>query len=347
MEGKLVLQDGTVYEGTLIGKKSNSFGELVFTTAMVGYQESLTDPSYAGQIVTFSNPLIGNYGIDRISESDTIHAAGTVISNLYERSALPNILKKAGKTGIVGVDTRAMVRKIAMNGTMLAVITNDDKNRAMELIYSHPDPNTQDLVKLVSVTKVVNIFNNKSKNYGIIDLGVKNGIIKELSKFGNITLFPYNTDFNTLKSANIDALVISNGPGDPAHESLEQVKHLLLKVKEQYPIFGICLGHQILAQLFGAKTYKMKFGHRGINHPVKYGGRVYITTHNHGFAVLEESVPAEMEVTQYDINDGTVEGLKHRELPIMSTQYHPEARPGPGDTAFIFSEFDRMVNVER
>jgi len=347
MQGKLVLQDGSVYEGTLIGQKSNSFGELVFTTAMVGYQESLTDPSYMGQLVLFSYPLIGNYGLDKVSESNTIQANGTVISNLYEHSALSKMLKNAGKTGIVGLDTRALVRKIASNGTMLAMISAENAKNALDILHSYPDPNSQDLVKLVSTRKLIKIDNHKQKTYGIIDLGVKNGILKHLSMFGNIIVFPYTVDYQTLKSETVDALVISNGPGDPAHTALEPLRSLLSTVKEQYPILGICLGHQILAQIFGAKTYKMKFGHRGINHPVRYNNRVYITTHNHGFAVLEESVPSELEVTQQDINDNTVEGLKHRELPIMSTQYHPESRPGPDDTTFIFSEFDRMVNVER
>ncbi|MCL4325378.1 MAG: glutamine-hydrolyzing carbamoyl-phosphate synthase small subunit [Candidatus Thermoplasmatota archaeon] len=343
MVGKLVLQDGSVYDGTLIGAKKVAFGELVFTTSMTGYYETLTDPSYNGQIVLFSYPLIGNYTASDEYESDRIRAWGVVTSSIYEHSDIDYRLRKDGIPGITGIDTRSIVRKIRNHGTMKAIIGDIEKNIALNIINARPNPDKMDLVNHAGTDKVVRIDNNKRVTFAVIDVGVKRGILSNLSKYGNIVLLPYTTSYNELKNMDVNAMVISNGPGDPGHASLENVRDLIRRAMHNYPLLGICLGHQLIALASGAEIYKMKFGHRGVNHCVKYNGRIYVTSHNHGYAVSSNRLPDGFTITYVDINDGTIEGLKHKDLPIITTQYHPEAAPGPNDTSFIFDEFHKMV----
>ncbi|MCL7385320.1 MAG: glutamine-hydrolyzing carbamoyl-phosphate synthase small subunit [Thaumarchaeota archaeon] len=354
----LVLEDGTILRGEGFGALGEAMGELVFNTSMTGYVEALTDPSYAGQILMMTYPLIGNYGVcDEDYESDGIKVEGFVVRELCEtpsnwrsKKSLSEFLEEYGVPGIQGVDTRMLTRKIRIYGTMKSTLIvyegNDEPNidEVIEKTKAQPAITELDLVNKVSVSKPTFIEGDNDLNVVLIDCGVKWSIIRLLKKNANIILVPYNTPAKKILEYDPDGVLISNGPGDPIRvkETINTAKELAGKVV----LFGICLGHQIISLALGAKTFKLKFGHRGANQPVKdfESGRVFISTQNHGFAVSKESLKdAGLILTQINLNDYTVEGVKHKELPIKSVQYHPEGGPGPHDTYFFFDDFVKTM----
>lgn len=342
MDGFLLTENGKIFQGKVLGDFVPTVGELVFTTSMQGYTESVTDPSYAGQILVFSFPLIGNYGFNpEHMESNNIWVRGIVVLNIYEKSSFIDFLVQRNIPILTDIDTRMLVREITAHGSLMAVIYPGDPkehiNDAKYLLEKSINPNKTPLFRETASNKILKFNNNKDLNLLVIDFGVKNGILNNLKNIGNLTLIPYYENFNEYE---YDGIVLSNGPGDPAHSELQNI---ISKIKNfKVPVLGICLGHQLLARSFNLETYKMKFGHRGINHPVKFNGRTYITTHNHGYAV-KFSENKEIIFNQFDLNDNTVEGFQHIEKPILSVQYHPESRPGTSDTNFIFKKFERMV----
>ncbi len=366
-KGILALEDGRIFEGLSFGAEGESAGEAVFNTSMAGYQEILTDPSYNGQIVTMTYPLIGNYGVNMEDvESYRPHVQGFVVrehsrivSNWRAAMSLPDYLKTNGIVAIEGVDTRALTKHLRSAGAKKAVISTVDLNpqSLVEKARQWPGLIGRDLVKEVtcktsfpwpnddcdrSVTTPANARRFKVIAY---DFGLKYSIARLLVAHGfDVTVVPASTDAAAVLSQKPDGLFLSNGPGDP-----EGVPYAAAAVRElagKLPIFGICLGHQIIALAFGAKTYKLKFGHRGGNHPVlNYATkRVEITCQNHGFAVSVESLePVGLAPTHVNLNDQTSEGLRHRELPIFSVQYHPEASPGPHDSRYLFEDFANLM----
>lgn len=356
MKAVLGLEDGTYFRGEGLGVKGVVQGELVFTTQYTGYEEALTDPSYKGQILMFTYPLIGNYGISgETFQSDRMHAEGLVVreacshpSHHKSKRSIYEFLKDEGKSGIMGIDTRMLTIKTRERGTMKAAIIVGDDNgeEAVRLAREQPDIGTLDLIGRVTCRETYHVKGHASEgNIVLMDFGAKRNIIKSLSKRGvNVTVVPANTRVKDILKYEPDALLLSNGPGDPqqARNGIEVVKELA----GQLPIFGICLGHQIISLALGGNTYKMKFGHRGANQPVKdlKRGIVHITSQNHGYAVDDKSLDEkEVFINQFNANDGTVEGLEHRHLEIMSVQYHPEAHPGPLDTEKFF--FDRVAEA--
>ena len=351
----IALEDGTIFEGTSFGASGERTGEVVFNTSMTGYQEILTDPSYKGQIVTMTYPLIGNYGVNEADfESAKPRAEGFIVkeysriaSNWRAESNLDDLLKEHGIIGLEGIDTRALTKHIRIAGAMKAVISTENFERKdlIKKAKSSPGLVGQDLVKEVTSGKYYD-WNRKGKRRVIvIDCGVKYNILRELSaRECRVTVVPARTTAAEILKFKPDGLLISNGPGDPAEASyvVETVKELLGKL----PIFGICLGHQILGLAFGGKTYKLKFGHHGGNHPVKYlqTGKLAITVQNHGFCVEVDSLNKnDIEITHINLNDRTMEGMRHRKLPVFSVQFHPEASPGPQDTNYLFDNFVKMM----
>ncbi|HAA89251.1 MAG: Carbamoyl-phosphate synthase small chain [Thermoanaerobacterales bacterium 50_218] len=345
----LVLEDGTVFQGVAFGSRGKNSGEVVFTTGMAGYQQVLTDPSYCGQIVTFTYPLIGNYGVNNDdNESERPWAEGVVLkelcsspSNWRSLMKLEDFCREHGIIGISGIDTRALTRRLRNYGTMRGVIATGDHDPQIlvEEARNVPSLSEQDLVRTVS-TKKVRVFGEGECRIVVVDLGVKFSILRSLLKRNcTVYLVPGWTPAEDILSYRPHGVVFSNGPGDPkaAWYSVETARGLIGKV----PLMGICLGHQVLALAFGGDTYKLKFGHRGANHPVKdlERGKVYITSQNHGFAVDAKSLPDEVMVTHINLNDGTVEGLKHLRLPVFSYQFHPEGAPGPLDSSHLFDQF--------
>lgn len=356
MKAVLGLEDGTIVKGEGLGVEGIVQGELVFTTQYTGYEEALTDPSYKGQILMFTYPLIGNYGISgETFQSDNMHAEGLVVreacdhpSHHKSRRSIYEFLKDEDKSGIMGIDTRMLTIKTREHGTMKAAIIVGDDNgeEAVRLAREQPDIGGLDLVGKVTCKEPYQVKGyEEAGNIVLMDFGVKRNIIKSLNNRGiNVTVVPANTKLKDILNYEPDALLLSNGPGDP-----QQAINGISIVKElagQLPIFGICLGHQIISLALGGETYKMKFGHRGANQPVKdlKRGIVHITSQNHGYAVDDKSLDEkEVFINQFNANDGTVEGLEHRYLEIMSVQYHPEAHPGPLDTEKIF--FDRVAEA--
>jgi carbamoyl-phosphate synthase small subunit len=349
---QLILEDGTVMVGEGFGSQNETMGEVVFTTGMTGYQEVLSDPSYCGQIVTFTYPLIGNYGINR-DDFETINPAvkGLIVkeaadfpSNWRSEWSIDEYLKQKGIPGIAGIDTRKLTRIIRQYGTLKGAIVS--KNESPERIIARLKATElpADQVKQVSVKAP---FPSPGRGFRVVlmDFGMKHGILRELNKRNcDVVVVPYNTTAEDILRYKPDGVMLSNGPGNPKDvpEAIETVGKLLGKV----PVFGICLGHQLLALACGADTFKLKFGHRGSNHPVKdlESGKTALTSQNHGFAVDEDSLKnTRLEITHIALNDGTIEGLKHKDYPAFTVQYHPEASPGPEDDNPLFDRFMHMM----
>lgn len=355
----LALEDGTIFKGFSFGAKGTSCGEVVFNTSMTGYQEILTDPSYKGQIVAMTYPLIGNYGINtKDIESRKIFLEGFIVkensgitSNWRSQKGLDDYLKENNIIGIEGVDTRALTRHIRLQGAMKAVISTEDLNdkSLVEKAKSSPGLIGRDLVKEVTYNKTQHWNKEGKYKVVVIDGGVKFNILRNLTKRNcKVIIVPANTDSKEILAKKPDGALLSNGPGDPAAVPyvVETVKKLIGKI----PMFGICLGHQMLGLALGGRTYKLKFGHHGANHPVKdlRNGKISITVQNHGFCVDVESLnKKDVEITHVNLNDDTLEGIKHKKLPAFSVQFHPEAASGPHDAEYLFGEFVEMMEQNR
>lgn len=354
MKRWLILEDGTYFEGEGFGASNSVVGELVFTTSMTGYQETITDQSFNGQIITFTYPMVGNYGVNRDDyESIAPTCKGVVVkeharlgSNWRNKMTLDEFLKRKGIPGIAGIDTRALTRKIRQHGTMKASIVDisDEFYHAYDQLKAAVLPTNQ--VAQVSTAKPYP-SPGTGLNVVVVDFGLKHSIMRELSKRQcNLTVLPYNVTAKEILELSPDGVMLTNGPGDPKNvpEAIEMIQGIQGKV----PIFGICLGHQLFSLANDADTFKMKFGHRGLNHPVKEiaTGRIDFTSQNHGYAVDEKSIdPEKLMVTHIEINDGTIEGVRHRQFPAFSVQFHPDAAPGPHDALHLFDEFIEMMEA--
>ena len=360
----LVLADSTVYEGDSFGAEVSAYGEVVFTTAMTGYQEMLTDPSFAGQLVVPTYPLMGNYGVNEEDfESGRIQVAGFIVrswsdgpSHALSRGTLHDYLASQGVPGLSGVDTRALTRKLRTHGVMMGALAVDiSPEEALTRLREGPQYDATDFVRQISAKApyqwkgapaplAVNPGPEAPSRIVVTDYGVKYNILRILERKGyEVVAVPASLPASEVLALKPRGVVLSPGPGDPA--LLDYVVETAKSLVGRVPIMGICLGHQVIAQVFGGRTYKLKFGHRGANHPVKElaTGRVHITAQNHGYAVDGESLPGELEVSHVNLNDGTVEGLRHRSLPILTIQYHSEASPGPRDNEYLFDRFLEMV----
>lgn len=379
----LALEDGRYFEGESFGAPGTMTGEICFNTSMTGYQEVLTDPSYRGQIVAMTYPMIGNYGVNPLdNESHEPHVRGFVIEELCEvpsnwRSVqtLDDYLNEWKIPGIQGIDTRALTKHLRTRGAMRAVISNEITSieEAVAKAKASPSMEGSDFVKEVSTPEPYRWdpqdedsrewdIPNPSQNslggdtgvfhdlpepkYHVVayDLGIKKNILRRLRQQGfSVDVVPANTKASDVLARNPDGVFLSNGPGDPA--ALDYVHSEIRELIGKKPIFAICLGHQVLGHAYGGKTFKLKFGHRGGNQPVKdlRSGKVAITAQNHGFAIDPASLPSHVEVTHINLNDGTVEGMRHRDEPVLSVQYHPEAAPGPHDARYFFAEFAKMM----
>jgi carbamoyl-phosphate synthase small subunit len=357
MKAILALEDGTVYHGNAFAGQGGVSGEVVFNTSMTGYQEVLTDPSYKGQIVTLTYPLIGNYGINGEDvESGRIQVEGFVVreyeplpSNWRSQKALADYLNEQGVMAIEGIDTRALTRHIRLAGAMKGVISTSDLDPAslVKKAKTSQELVGQDLVKEVTCREAYSwrLTNGTRFQVVTLDCGMKFNIHRSLARRGcRVTVVPAYTSAEDIRAMNPDGIVLSNGPGDP--EPLTYIVDTIKDLISDYPIFGICLGHQLLGLALGGKTYKLKFGHRGANHPVRnlLTGKVEITAQNHGFCVDMDSIKdPDIEITHINLNDQTLEGMRHRKLPIFSVQYHPEASPGPHDSDYLFDAFISLL----
>jgi carbamoyl-phosphate synthase small subunit len=351
----LVLADGSVFQGYSFGAESDACGEAVFNTSMVGYQEMLTDPSYAGQILIPTYPLIGNYGTNSQDiESAKIQVRGFVVrekcdlpNHYLNNSTIHQYLAEGGIPGIWGIDTRAVTRKLRSLGVMMGIITSDKTpQQALEQLSQQPDYGSTDFVRQVTTEKPYQWQNGTKPEYHVVvlDCGLKYNILRLLGWHGyRSTIVPCTTSAEEILDLKPDGVLLSPGPGDP--ELLDYIVDTVKKLAGQKPMMGICLGNQLIARAFGGKNFKLKFGHRGANHPVRElaTGRIHITAQNHGYAVDPESIGKELEVTHINLNDGTVEGLKHKKLPIFAIQYHSEASPGPLDNTYLFDRFMEMI----
>lgn len=348
MKGKLILENGMSFEGKIFGELNETVGELVFNTGMTGYQELLTDPSYCGQIVVMTYPMIGNYGINlEDMESDKIYLRGFVIkedaklpNNFRCEMTLDGFLRQNNVVAFKGVDTRELTKIIREQGAMRAIITADDLTEK-EIWERFNKYSNTDAVSIVSTPKIYEIP-GKGKRLGVMDFGVKRNILRNFeARDCHMVVFPWNTTAEEILKYDLDGLFLSNGPGDPAE--LTDVINELKKLVGKLPIVGICLGHQLLAWTLGGTTTKLKYGHRGCNHPVKdlERNKIYITSQNHGYVV--DKVPEQMKVTHINLNDNSIEGMRSRELKIMCVQYHPEAWPGPQDSNYLFDEFLNVI----
>lgn len=354
---RLLLADDTYFEGEAIGKIGTTWGEICFNTGMTGYQEVFTDPSYFGQITVMTSPHIGNYGVASYEqESSSIKIKGLVtksFSQIYSREgatgSLQQYFEDAGIVGISGIDTRQLVRHIRNKGAMNAVISSEEHSidDLKAMLKDTPSMQGLELSSKVTTTDSYTVGNGALK-VAVLDLGVKQNIINSLVERGcTCNVYPSHTTFEVLKEWNPDGYFLSNGPGDPAAmaEVVEEVKNIITKGDK--PVFGICLGHQMVAEANGISTYKMHNGHRGLNHPVKnlITGKSEITSQNHGFSVKKEDLEGhpELEMTHVNLNDDTVEGMRMKSKPVFSVQYHPEANPGPHDSRYLFDNFVAMM----
>ncbi len=374
MKAILALADGTVFEGEQFGATGETVGEVVFNTSMTGYQEVLTDPSYKSQIVTMTYPLIGNYGCNEVDiESICAQVEGFVVreystyhSNWRSQWSLEEYLEKYHIIGIQNIDTRALTRRLRVEGVMNGCLATEhtdkkldpecliEKARAwhgligQDLVQRVTCPNTYAWSEQHSKTGFENGgLSSNDKKYKVItlDFGVKYNILRQLTEHGcDVQVVPANTTVDEILDSNPDGVFLSNGPGDPM--PLEYATKTVRELIGKKPLFGICLGHQLLSLALGAKTYKLKFGHRGANQPVKFmeTEQVEITSQNHGFCVDIDSLPNSVDITHINLNDNTLEGIQHKEYPAFSVQYHPEASPGPHDASYLFSRFTQMMD---
>lgn len=359
----LLLEDGRSFDGSMLGNPDLAFGEVVFNTSMTGYQEILTDPSYAGQLVTMTYPLIGNYGINSVDQESSrpqlsgfiVREAARVHSNWRSEGRLDSYLAQHGVTAIADLDTRALTRHIRSQGAMRGAIApvELDQRALLEQIVAQPPMEGLDLACGVSTKQPYEILPPGEERHHVLayDFGVKAHSPMLLAQRGcRVTVIPADTLAEDILDDPPDGLFVSNGPGDPA--AVEKAERAILSLAEtDVPVFGICLGHQLISRAFGASTYKLPFGHHGANHPVRNvdRGTIEITAQNHGFAVRGgegDDIPGAPELRRTHVNlyDGTVEGVEHREQPVIAVQYHPEAAPGPHDSTYLFDAFVRMMN---
>jgi len=379
MRALIALEDGRTFEGQSFGATGTRVGEICFNTSMTGYQEVLTDPSYRGQIVAMTYPLIGNYGTNSVDqESRSPHGRGFVIEELSEapsnwrsEMSLGDYLRKWDIPGVQGIDTRALTRHLRTRGAMKACLTTEEISPADAIAMAVAGQGVigMDYVREVSTPEIYqwDPTDELSKPWSLVngngrenmlppirfqivayDYGIKHNILRLLRQRGfRVTVVPADTPAEKVLALNPDGIFLSNGPGDPS--ALSYTHSAIRDLLGKKPIFGICLGHQILGFAFGGSTFKLKFGHRGAKQPVKelQTGRVAITSQNHGFAVDPKTLPPEVELTHINLNDGTVEGMRHKELPIFSVQYHPEAAPGPHDASYFFSQFADLIETNR
>jgi carbamoyl-phosphate synthase small subunit len=360
---RLILEDGSVYDGASFGSPANAIGEVVFNTSLTGYQEIATDPSYRFQIVTMTYPHIGNYGIERtVEQSEEPQVAGFVVrdaveepSNARSQMSLATYFERNRISAIQGVDTRALTRKIRNEGAMRGMITTQSERSVDDVVAEirrAPSMSGLDLVQRVTALRPYPFDEQpaeRRRRIAVYDFGVKRDILRQLTAQNcEVTVYPATTHADEILARGYDGVMLSNGPGDPEPVTYaqENIRHLIGKL----PIFGICLGHQLLGLALGGKTYKLKFGHRGGNHPVKdlRSGRVEITAQNHGFSVDADSLSTnDVEYTHINLNDQTLEGFRHRREPVLAVQYHPEAAPGPHDSFYLFGEFMKMIDEGR